>query len=51
VKALVNFAGLAPGFAGLCQVNIVVPPLTPGQYPLQIAANGVLSNSALIDIQ
>jgi uncharacterized protein (TIGR03437 family) len=47
----VKFAGLAPGFTGLYQVNILVPQIASGQYPLQVAANGALSNSALIDVQ
>jgi adhesin/invasin len=51
VNASVTFAGLAPGFTGLYQVNIVVPQIAAGQYPLQVAANGVLSNSALISVQ
>jgi uncharacterized protein (TIGR03437 family) len=51
VDAPVKFAGLAPGFTGLYQVNILVPPIAPGQYPLQVGANGVLSNSALIGVQ
>lgn len=49
--ASVQFAGLAPGFTGLCQVNILVPQLAPGQYRLQVAANAVLSNSAPISVQ
>jgi len=51
VNASVKFAGVAPGFAGLYQVNVLVPQLASGQYPLQVAANGVLSNSALINVQ
>jgi uncharacterized protein (TIGR03437 family) len=51
VNAPVKFAGLAPGFTGLYQVNILVPQIASGQYPLQVAANGALSNSALIDVQ
>lgn len=50
-NAPVKFAGLAPGFAGLYQVNILVPPMASGQYPLQVAVNGVLSNAALISVQ
>lgn len=50
-SAEVRFAGLAPGFAGLYQVNIQIPTMTAGQYPLQVAANGILSNSALIAIR
>jgi len=51
VIAPVTFAGLAPGFTGLYQVNILVPQIAAGQYPLQVAASGVLSNSALISVQ
>lgn len=47
--AAVQFAGLAPGFAGLYQVNIVVPQLSPGQYPLQISIDGASSNLAPIN--
>jgi uncharacterized protein (TIGR03437 family) len=51
MPAAVRFAGLAPGFAGLYQVNIQVPQMSPGQYPLQISAGGVVSNAALVNIQ
>lgn len=49
--ATVKFAGLAPGFAGLYQVNILVPALQSGQYALQLTVNGVASNSAPVNIQ
>lgn len=49
--APVSFAGLAPRFAGLDQVNIVVPQLAAGDYPIQIAANGVVSNTATISVR
>jgi uncharacterized protein (TIGR03437 family) len=48
--AQVQFAGLAPGFAGLYQVNVQVPQLTSGQYPLQIVAGGAASNAATIAV-
>jgi uncharacterized protein (TIGR03437 family) len=48
--AQVLFAGLAPGFAGLYQVNIVVPQLAPGSYPVQISAGGAASNLAPITV-
>jgi uncharacterized protein (TIGR03437 family) len=46
--ANVLFAGLAPGYAGLYQVNLVIPQLTPGDYQLQITAGGVASNTAIV---
>ncbi len=49
--ATVKFAGLAPGFAGLYQVNILVPAMQTGQYALQLTVNGVASNSAPLNIQ
>lgn len=46
-NAVVSFSGLAPGYVGLYQINIVVPAgLTPGPQPVQIAIGGALSNSA-----
>ncbi len=49
--AQVMFAGLAPGFAGLYQVNIVVPQLAAGDYALQIIAGGVPSNTATVSVR
>jgi uncharacterized protein (TIGR03437 family) len=46
-----QFAGLAPGFAGLYQVNFVVPSLPAGQYALKISAGGTVSNVATIAVQ
>ena len=46
----VSFAGLAPGLVGVFQVNIRVPVLSPGAYPLIIRAGGVTSNSASVSI-
>lgn len=43
--ATVQFAGLAPGFAGLYQVNILIPQLSPGQYLLQISMGAARSNT------
>jgi uncharacterized protein (TIGR03437 family) len=50
--AQVTFGGLAPGFIGLVQMNIVVPQsLTPGVYPLTITVGNDTSNSATIAVK
>ena len=50
--APVIFSGLTPGFIGLAQMNIVVPPgLTPGVYPLSVTIDGQTSNSATIAVK
>lgn len=48
----VSYSGLAPGFAGLYQLNVVVPPgLTAGNQTIQITINGFLSNVATVAVQ
>jgi len=50
--AEVIFAGLAPGFAGLAQVNIRIPQgLSPGDHPAFIVINGIPSNAGLISVR
>ncbi|HXB74072.1 MAG TPA: hypothetical protein VNY05_37885 [Candidatus Acidoferrales bacterium] len=47
-----TFAGLAPGYVGLYQVNAQVPPgLTPGQVPIEISVNQAHSNEVNIRVQ
>ena len=46
----ISFAGLAPGLVGVFQVNMRVPVLPPGAYPLIIRAGGASSNSASVTI-
>jgi len=51
-NATVAFTGLTPGFIGLAQMNIVVPPgLAPGVYPLSVTIDGQTSNSATIAVK
>jgi uncharacterized protein (TIGR03437 family) len=49
-QAQVSFAGLAPTLAGVTQMNILIPNLAPGTYPLVVSMNGKASNSATITI-
>ena len=49
--ATVSFAGLAPGFVGLVQLNIVVPSgLATGDYPLTVTIAGESSNPGTISV-
>jgi len=53
VRATVQFSGMAPGFAGLWQVNAVVPEqaFITGRVPLQLYMDGVDSNEVTIAVQ
>jgi len=49
--ATVKFCGLAPGWVGLWQVNVLIPTgLAPSDYPLTITVNGQTSNQAVVSI-
>ena len=51
-NAAVGFSGLAPGFAGLYQVNVTIPPgLAPGLQPLVLSVNGVSSPAVNIPVK
>jgi uncharacterized protein (TIGR03437 family) len=47
------FAGLAPGFVGLYQVNVQAPPNAPtgAAVPLALSIGGVTSNLVTIAVQ
>ncbi len=45
------FAGLAPGFVGLYQVNLVVPRLNPTAYSLRIVVRGTTSNPVIVTVR
>jgi uncharacterized protein (TIGR03437 family) len=55
ITAEVDYAGQAPGYPGVNQINIVIPPGAPSgsAVPLQIRSpdGSVISNTALIAIQ
>ncbi|MEK7831385.1 MAG: hypothetical protein AAB401_09895, partial [Acidobacteriota bacterium] len=48
----VSYAGRAPGFTGLNQVNIIFPAgITAGNHKLSVTRNGVTSNSVTIAVR
>jgi len=53
VSATVSFSGLAPGFAGLYQVNVQVPAIAPSgsAVPVVLQIGGVTANTATIAIE
>jgi minor extracellular serine protease Vpr len=51
-NAPVVFSGLAPGFAGLYQVNVTVPSgLSPGLQPVSVAMGGRTSKTLNVAVQ
>jgi uncharacterized protein (TIGR03437 family) len=53
LAAGLQYAGVAPGFVGLYQVNVTIPTgVTPGSaVPVVITQNGIASNAATIVVQ
>jgi uncharacterized protein (TIGR03437 family) len=52
IPAQMNYAGVAPGFAGLSQINVIIPPgLVPGDQPVFVTINGVSSNAGIITVK
>ncbi|MGE0881956.1 MAG: choice-of-anchor B family protein [Blastocatellales bacterium] len=48
----ITYAGRAPGFTGLNQLNIVFPMgITPGEHKLAAMRNGVISNTVSIAVK
>ena len=53
LPAEVAFSGLAPGFVGVYQVNVIVPMDSPtgDSVPLSLSIGGVLSNTVTLAVQ
>jgi uncharacterized protein (TIGR03437 family) len=49
--ATVMFSGLAPGFVGLGQANVIVPSLATNDYPLVLKVNGKESNAGTVAVK
>ena len=52
-NALVTFAGLAPGFVGLYQINVQVPTAAPkgNAVPVILSLAGLAANTVTIAVQ
>src|SRR6185312_4490704 len=50
-NAPVLFSGLAPGYAGLYQINVTVPNVGSGVKPLTVAIGGVTSQPVNLAVQ
>ena len=49
-NAPIQFLGLAPGFAGLLQANIMVPNLPAGNHPIVVMIGGQASNTPVLAV-
>ena len=47
----VKYSGLAPGFIGLWQINVVVPTGASGAVPVRVIINGTPSNSVTVAVR
>jgi uncharacterized protein (TIGR03437 family) len=49
----VQYSGLAPGYVGLWQINVTIPPSTPagGAVPVRVVINGTPSNTVTVAVR
>jgi uncharacterized protein (TIGR03437 family) len=48
--AMIAFAGLAPGFVGLVQMNIVIPDVPSGEQAFEVSIGGVAANPTVLSV-
>ena len=51
VRVVVRFSGLAPGFAGLFQVQVELVGVGPGMHELRVTLGGQTSPPAQLPVQ
>jgi adhesin/invasin len=49
-NAVVQFAGMSPGFVGLGQINMVIPKLATGTYPVVVTQGSQSSNNPVMSV-
>jgi len=48
----VKYSGLAPGYIGLWQINMVIPAgVTTGAVPIRVVINGTPSNTVSVAVR
>ena len=47
----VKYSGLAPGFIGLWQINVLIPSGATGVVPIRVVINGTPSNTVTIAVR
>jgi len=50
VPAEIQFAGLAPGFVGLMQINLKVPAVPAGEQNLEVNIGGTVAPKSVISV-
>ena len=50
IPAEVHFVGLAPLYPGLAQMNLRIPPLASGTYPVVVKIGDVASNAPQLTV-
>ena len=47
----VKYSGLAPGYIGLWQINVLIPSGATGAVPIRVVINGTPSNTVTVAVR